>query len=232
MATLIETARRLAAVPLALAGLGAGTGLAQSPGPVWDPASLPETRGVVKLYTLTPRGDVDGLILTDGTEVNLPPHLTAQVVFAVRPGDAVTVRGVRARAVPLVDGIGLRNEATGAAVVDEGPPNREGRDATLSGRVAMVLHGRRGEVNGVLLEDGTALRMPPHEAARRADLLRAGQSVSARGDRLATALGTVVEVRALGATPDRMTALDRGPPGEPGRPRPPPPGKPEAPPRG
>jgi hypothetical protein len=29
--------------------------------------------------------------LNDGTEVTLPPHLTGQIVFAVRPGDAVTV---------------------------------------------------------------------------------------------------------------------------------------------
>lgn len=28
------------------------------------------------------------LILTDGTEVKRPPHLTGQMVFAVRPGDA------------------------------------------------------------------------------------------------------------------------------------------------
>jgi hypothetical protein len=50
---------------------------------------FPATRGTVKQYTLTPRGDVDGLILNDGTEVKLPPHLTSQIVFAIRPGDAV-----------------------------------------------------------------------------------------------------------------------------------------------
>jgi hypothetical protein len=30
--------------------------------------------------------------------------------------------------------------------------------------IAMLLHGRRGEVIGALLEDSTALRLPPHEA--------------------------------------------------------------------
>jgi hypothetical protein len=48
---------------------------------------------------LTPRGEVDGLILNDGTEVKLPPHLTGQIVFAIRPGDAVDhsrPQGVRA----------------------------------------------------------------------------------------------------------------------------------------
>ena len=42
-------------------------------GPLYDPAQLPATRGAVARYSLTPLGDVDGLILTDGTEVHLPP---------------------------------------------------------------------------------------------------------------------------------------------------------------
>jgi hypothetical protein len=29
-------------------------------------------------------------------------HLTNQIVFAVRPGDAVTIRGLKARALPLI----------------------------------------------------------------------------------------------------------------------------------
>ena len=38
----------------------------------------------------------------DGTQVHLPPHLGAQLVFAVRPGDPVTVRGLKAREIPMV----------------------------------------------------------------------------------------------------------------------------------
>jgi hypothetical protein len=93
----------------------------QTAGSLWDSTQLPETRGVVKQYTLTPRGDVDGLILNDGTEVTLPPHLTNQIVFAVRPGDAVTVRGLKARALPLIDAALVTNSATGVAVVERGP---------------------------------------------------------------------------------------------------------------
>ncbi len=53
----------------------------------YDLSQLPETKGVVKQFTLSPRGGVDGLILQDGTEVNFPPHLGTQVVFAIKPGD-------------------------------------------------------------------------------------------------------------------------------------------------
>jgi hypothetical protein len=44
----------------------------------------------VARYTLTPRGDVDGLLLSDGTEVHFPPHISAQLVYAIKPGDAIT----------------------------------------------------------------------------------------------------------------------------------------------
>src|SRR5580700_6987358 len=75
-------------------GMGA-TAYAQTAGLPWDASQLPEARGIIKQYTLTPRGDVDGLILNDGTEVTLPPHLASQIVFAVRPGDAVTIPGLK-----------------------------------------------------------------------------------------------------------------------------------------
>src|SRR5882762_6883838 len=160
----------------------------QTMGPVWDSSQLPESRGTVRQYTLTPRGDADGLILNDGTEVKLPPHLTGQIVFAIRPGDQVSIRGLRARAIPLIDAASITNLATGKAVVDNGPDLR-GYEQAYSGRVAAALHGKRGEVNGALLDDGTALRLPPPEAERFDSWLRTGQMVSVRGEIFDTALG-------------------------------------------
>jgi hypothetical protein len=225
---------------LATTAIGAGAaGYAQTTGSMWDSSQLPESRGTVKQYTLTPRGDVDGIILTDGTEVKLPPHLTAQTVFAIRPGDQVSIRGLRARAAALVDAASITNVTTGKSVVDNGPPDRRdrGQDQVISGRIAAALHGKRGEINGALLEDGTVLRLPPPEAERLQEWLRQGQSVSARGDMLDTALGKVVDVRAIGASPEQMTELAggkppkgpkdgldrRGPPPPPGFGPPPPP---------
>jgi hypothetical protein len=178
------------------------------------------------------------------TEVKLPPHLTGQIVFAIRPGDAVSIRGLRARAIPLIDATAIANVATGKSVVDNGPPggdrDRGGDAQAVSGRIASTLHGKRGEVNGALLEDGTMLRLPPPEAERFEGWLRPGQMVSVRGDMLDIALGRVIDVRALGSSPDQMTELTgprppRGPKGGPDRlvPPPPPPGfGPPAPPRG
>ncbi|WP_289052574.1 hypothetical protein, partial [uncultured Methylobacterium sp.] len=197
-------ALRLRAAGLAALLLAAGPAAAQD-NSVWDPGTLPETKGTVKQYTLTPRGEVDGLILADGTEVKLPPRLSGAVVFTVRPGDAVSVRGMRARALPLVDGAQIRNEATGATLVTLGGPEPAAAETVVSGRIAALLHGRRGEVNGAILDDGTTLRLPPHEAARLSSVLQAGQPVSLRGAVTKSPLGAVVEVRALGASPDSLS---------------------------
>ncbi|WP_407154931.1 hypothetical protein [Bradyrhizobium sp. STM 3557] len=227
----MTSTRMMAALLVAGAGLSAGAAFSQTTDAMWDASQLPETRGTVKQYTLTPRGDVDGLILSDGTEVKLPPHLTAQVVFAIRPGDEVSIRGLRARAIPLVDASSVTNVATGKSVVDNGPPDGPASrtaDRTISGHIASLLHGKRGEVNGALLEDGTELRLPPAEADRLSDWLRPGQAISIRGDLLETPLGKLVDVRSIGTSPDRLTEIEgppppRGPKRGPDRLGPPPP---------
>jgi hypothetical protein len=220
--------RALAGALLITTMLGAGAVVyAQPRDLVWDSTQLPETKGAVKQYTLTPRGDVDGLLLNDGTEVKLPAHLSAQIVYAVRPGDAVSIRGLKARALPLVDAASITNDATSTTVVDNGPPNGPGRAAaetTLSGKISTVLHGKRGEVNGAALENGTMLRLPPPEAERMQSLLQQGQTVAARGVSLVTPFGTVVDVRAIGRSAEQLTELAPSPPPR-GGPRPKGPGR-------
>src|SRR5882724_12189099 len=115
------------------------TAYSQNMGPVWDSSQLPESRGTVRQYTLTPRGDVDGLILSDGTEVKLPPHLTGQVVYAIRPGDQISIRGLRARAIPLIDAASITNVSTGKTVVDNGK-DRRGSEQNYNGRISAALH--------------------------------------------------------------------------------------------
>ena len=106
----------LATVSLAVVGVAVAQNAA-----TYDPAQLPAIQGKVAQYSLTPRGDVDGLILADGTEVRTPPHLGTQLVGAVKPGDAVTIRGLRARNLPLVQAMQVSNDAGGPSVTDTGP---------------------------------------------------------------------------------------------------------------
>ncbi len=213
---------------------------------LYDPQQLPAERGRVQQFTLTPRGDIDGLILTDGTEVKTPPHLSTQIAFSVKPGDTVTIHDLRAAALPLVKAVSITDEATGRTIVDNGPPgpgrggpappppSPVGPDAgpnapiagltEIQGRVRMTLHGPRGDVNGALLEDGTILRLPPPEAYRFATLLQPGRNLVAEGTGLVIAVGKVFEVQQIGASRAQLSLVETPPPPGRGRPRPPPPG--------
>ena len=94
--------------------------------PLYDPQQLPAQRGQVQQFTLTPRGDIDGLILTDGTEVKTPPHLSTEIAYSVRPGDTVTIHGLRAAALPLVQAVSVTDEQTGRTVSGKRTPKPVG----------------------------------------------------------------------------------------------------------
>jgi hypothetical protein len=224
---------------------------AAGPAPLYDPQQLPAYSGQIQQFTLTQRGDIDGLILVDGTEVKTPPHLSTELAYSVKTGDTVTVHGLRAAALPLVQAVSITDEANGRTVVDNGPPGPgRGRGAPPSppalgpgtapssqaapisglteaqGRVRMTLHGWQGEVNGALLDDGTVLRLPSPEAYRFASLLQPGQTVVAGGGGFANAIGKVLEVWRLGASRDQLSQVQlppgAGPAGKKGRRGPPP----------
>jgi len=207
--------------------------------PFYDPAQLPSFSGKVQQFTISPRGEIDGLILSDGTEVKTPPHLSTSIAYAIKPGDAVTIHGLRAAAVPLLRATSITDRTSGQTIVDVGPgPGPEGRrpisgtDATgmaeVRGAIRMSLHGARGEINGVLLADATVLRLPPDAASNMSSLLQPGRSIVARGNELSNPIGRVLEVRAIGSSGTDLTPIDSPPPPGPrGRPRGP---RPDAPP--
>jgi hypothetical protein len=230
---------------------------AAPPAAVYDPQQFPAIRGELDRLTLTARGEIDGFILKDGTEVKTAPDLSTQIAFAIKPGDRVTVHGLKAAALPLVSAVSITDEATHRTVTDSGiagampmapppPPARPPRGAPppppaatseSSGRVRMALHGPQGEINGVLLENGTILRFPPDQGAQLATLIQPRQLVVAEGTAITNALGTVVDVQQIGPSRNQLTAVgpparpidDRGPGGARRRPPPPPEGAPQPP---
>lgn len=194
---------------------------------MYDPQQFPVIRGEVQQLTLTARGDIDGLILKDGTEVKTPPGLSAQVAFAVKPGDRITIHGLRAAALPLVRAVSITDDATHRTVIDTetlgpgnppapppGPPGARapGRETLTeqTGRVRMALHGPQGEVNGVLLESGVIWRFPPDAVNQLSSLLQPRGSLVAEGVAISTNLGTVVDVQEIGPSRDRLVSV--GPP--------------------
>jgi hypothetical protein len=198
---------------------------------IYDPQQLPATQGRVAQYSLTPRGDVDGVILQDGTQVHLPPHLGGQLVQAVKPGDSITVRGLKAQALPLIQALSVTNDASGQSVLDTGPPATPPQPLAMGfqwlqvqGRVREPLYGPRGDMNGALLDDGTQIHLPPDQARSLGSELLAGGMLVAQGYGVTGTYGKSLDAEQIGNSATQLIRV--GPPGPPGRRdfSPPPPG--------
>lgn len=190
--------------------------LAQTP--VYDTDQLPAFHGKVASYSLTPRDEVDGLILDDGTEVHISPRLSSELVFAVKPGDAVTVHGLKASAEPMVQALSIANDSSGVKINDTVQPSAAQdrpvftppRMMEARGRVKMTLHAPDGRVDGALLEDGTFIRFAPGYNPPGVDCLAAGKDIIATGTGTSSLLGRVMETRSI--APDTEASVSGAPP--------------------
>jgi hypothetical protein len=191
--------------------------LAQAP--IYDPDQLPVFHGKVAAYSLTARDEADGVILDDNTEVHISPRLSSELTFAIKPGDAVTVHGLKASAAAMVQALSIANDASGVKITDTfQPANAPDRPVFVPprmlearGRVKMQLHAPDGRVDGVLLEDGTIIRLAPGYNAPNADCMVAGKDIVASGTGVTSLLGKVMETRSIALDTESDT------PGAPGR---------------
>ncbi len=202
-----------AAQPATAAGPAPGAAPAPAESPLlFDPQQLPAFHGKVAQYSLTPRGGVDGFILEDGSQVHVSPRLSTQLVFLVRPGDTVTVHGVRAEQGGLILALSVANDAGGKPLLDP-HANRQmhGAPVVAQGRIKAQLYDRRDEVDGVVLEDGSQIRLWPGLARHLAAELAPGQTIYARGFGRETLLGKLVLPEVIGPTEAEAVALPMHP---------------------
>ncbi len=173
-----------------------------------DPDYLPQTTGTLKQFVLNPHADIDGLLLTDGTEIHTPPHLSASLLRVLAPGAKLSVRGVKPRDSDVIVALAI-DPAKGKRIVDDGPGakhekkpssgKKSGKAVNHSGQIECLLHGPKGNVHGVLLMDGMFVRFAPHTAESLSDLLVVKGMVSVRGHSHANEHGTVIEADAIGS---------------------------------
>lgn len=172
-------------------------------------------QGPVQRMLINPYGEIDGLRLADGTVVNFAPHLSDALTAAVKPGDTVRIIG-RPEARGIVRADAIVNTASGQTVYDQPPPLGEGRPLPphlraqklqpqqVEGRVDTVLSGPRGEVNGVILDDGSIVRFPP-ESLRQS--VQPGAPFAASGLGTRNAIGTSLEAVNLGTSLSALQPL-------------------------
>lgn len=194
------------AAALLLAGR---TALAQAP--LYDPEQLPAVHGTVEAYILSPCDEVDGFFLDNDIEVHLAPRLSGELVHAIKPGDRVTVHGLRATGIAMVHALSVTNDATGAKITDIFLPGWPGPNSACrepppryleaKGRIKRLTHNAEGEVNGVMLDDGTVIRFAQGLTPQDPDCLVPGREIEATGVGLAGALGKVLSSRSISLVP-------------------------------
>lgn len=169
----------------------------------------PAAQGTVARLLINPFGEVDGLLLEAGTIVTFPPHMGEHLAAAVRAGDAVTVKGYPEMPAQ-VKGYVITNARTDQTVIvhpkppagAKPPPHLRGvglKPISASGEVRHVRHGGKGEINGVILADGTIVRFPGHISYQFTGLLRVGQALSVSGYGTQNQHGQALELTALAA---------------------------------
>ena len=183
-----------------------------------DPDRLPVIRGALDRFLLNGHGLIDGLLLDDGMEVHTPPHLSAAIEKALKPGASIEVRGVALRDVDLVVAVAI-DPPRGKRIMDEGPGKGhdkpkvadDGSRWSYEGTVERLLHGPKGNVHGVLLDDGVIVRIPPHAADALSKHLVVGRGIGVEGRWLDTPHGAVIEADSLGKDAGSVTALPKKP---------------------
>jgi hypothetical protein len=188
------------------------------------PASFQTTvvQGSVAQYLMNPDGFVDGLLLSNNTIIRFPPHLGQVLTQTVSPEDVVRVEGFF-ESPGILHASSIIDLQSQRSVVDTPPspehprPPRPGsvsrEPLSASGTIRVLTHGKRGEVDGVVLLDGTVIRFPPPVGVQFAALLREGNALAVTGYGTSNEYGRSLEAKAIGPSMSQLEtiALDSGP---------------------
>ena len=166
--------------------------------------TLSSIHSTVSIYLCNPKGEIDGLLLEDGSQLHMPPHLGVALQQAVQLGDpiqatvepgAASTFGQEFRVLSLTN---FRTQATIVAsppISGSTPPETE-QPFTVEGKVETYLVGHKGELKGLLLSDRAQLHIPPHFRASAAQV-KLGDQVIAEGMGVRRELGTSLRVTTL-----------------------------------
>ena len=179
--------------------------------------TTPAAQGTIRQYLIDPRGEVQGLLLSDGAQVTFTSRLQSDVSATMKLGTSIRIEGRRHRNFPLVEPDTMINTDSGAAIkvpsLLEGPLP-QGKE-TLSvqqihakGAIERLLYERSGRVSGLTLEDRTQVWLPPdvNDAFRAS--LHVGDRIVLEGNGTENEYGRAMEPIAMGFQDGPLTPLD------------------------
>ena len=178
----------------------------------------PIADGIVDRYLLHPLGDVEGLLLRDGSQLHFTARAAHELIAVVQPGDHVRVHGRRLPPSPIVQPDVIVNVTDGRSLTVPArleypiPPAEQRQTLNMmkaSGTIQILLFDHlKGVVNGVILSDGTQVRFPPDVGERFRQSLQQDIDVEVEGYGTETEYGRSLEATSIRRKGAPVTHLD------------------------
>lgn len=178
----------------------------------------PVAEGDIERYVVDPRGEVEGLLLADGSHLYVTSRAADQLVQALKPGDRVLVYGSRNPDAPIIQPDRISNLSTGATFIvplrldlpmQEQERHLSVTELTAAGTIRVLLyHPVKGIVQGMLLSDGTQIRLPLDVGEDVRKSFHVGDPVTVHGNGTVNAFGRSIEAVAIGKGDGPLVPLD------------------------
>jgi hypothetical protein len=188
-------------------------------GPPGAPFRTTVVQGVVAQYLMNPDGVIDGLLLTNNTVVRFPPHLGQVLAETVKPQDVVRVEGFFEVA-GTIHALSIVDLQSRRSVVDAPPPPKNprppdpgrigGEPLSVSGTIRVLTQAKGGEIDGVVLSDGTIIHFPPSVGSQFSGILQEGHALAATGHGTTNEYGRSLEADALGPSLSQLQTITGG----------------------
>lgn len=157
-------------------------------------------QGKIRSILKNDHDDVDGLLLSSGVQVHFPPHMGDRITAVAWVGDSVQVEG-RMEVTPRGDNVlEITRLVSGSHVIEidrpkppkHGPKGpRHERPMHAAGEVTDYARNPHGEVDGLMLKDGTEVKFPPHQSRELQEFVAVGDQVRIEGRRHVTPKGDI-----------------------------------------
>ena len=157
--------------------------------------------GRVKSFVKNDHGDTDGLTMENGASIHFPPHMSNSITKLIQIGDRIDVRGrehTRPRGETVFQAERIRKGDQSVEIEPpqprKGPPRgpRESEELlTVTATIREFHSNRHGDVDGLLLSDGTEVKVPPHQGNELHELAKVDSEVRVEGRRHVTPHGDI-----------------------------------------
>ena len=176
-------------------------------------------QGIIRQYVIDPRGEVQGFLLSDGTQVVFTSRVQREVIATMKPRASIRIEGRRYKGVPLMEPDAIINLETAASVQvpshGEGPisPAKESllvQEMRAEGSIEQFLYDRSGQIAGLILHDGTQVWLPPDVNDQFRHSLHMHDRLIVEGHGTENEYGRAMESLAIGIPGAPLTPLDHG----------------------